>query len=327
MISLIICTYKRAVSLKALLDNISTLSVKPFEILVIDGSPDLETKEMIAQSAYNMPLKYWQVPPENRGLTKQRNFGVKRADVKCDIISYIDDDVLLDDTYFSVLQKTFDENKDCVGVSGLITNANRYEKFISEKHKGKRWLLVDGYALKLSERHYLRRLLGLFPEVQPGCVTGFGHGYDALPPNGKIYVVEHLIGCSIAFRKWIFDKVAFSEYFEGYGLYEDYDFSVRTSYFGKLLVNTNLKFEHHHSPSGRPNMYKYGKMVTRNGWYVWRLKNKEPKFIDRVKWTAISLLMAVLLLKSITSKTAWQQFFGRFVGLFSLIFTPPKIAY
>ncbi len=326
MISLIICTYKRAVSLKKLLDNIVLLHVKPYEILIIDGSPDFDTKEMIANGAYLLPVKYWQVPPEERGLTKQRNYGIKRVATECDIICFLDDDVLLDDNYFQVLEDTFVNYNDCIGVMGIITNENKYVKCDAQKHVGKRWFLFDGYALRLSERFYMRRLLGLFPEMQPGRIPGFGHGYHALPPSGKIYEVDHIIGAS-TYRKWIFEKVKFSEYFEGYGLYEDFDFSVRASALGRLLVNTNLKFEHHHHPSGRPNMYYYGKMVTRNGWYVWRLKNRQPSFMNRIKWTTISFLLAVLLLKSVTKKKAWLQFSGRVVGLFSLIFTPPKIAY
>ena len=78
------------------------------------------------------------------------------------------------------------------------------------------------------------------------------------------------------FRKIVFDSIWFSPYFEGYGLYEDADFTLRLSKIGKLYVNTNAQLGHFHDESGRPNKYQYGKMVVRNGWYVWRVKYPNP---------------------------------------------------
>ena len=326
MISLVICTYKRAISLKKLLDNINTLFVLPDEILIIDGSPDTDTKAMLDKSNYQLPIKYWLVPLQHRGLTKQRNFGVSKIDKLTDIVCFLDDDITLPANYFTIIAHTFNEHKDCIGLMGVITNETNWVIYNPQIHTGKRWLIYDGFAMKLSERHYLRRLLGLFPDNKPGIIPGFGHGYSALPPSGKTYEVEHIIGCN-AYRRWIFDKISHSTYFEGYGLYEDYDFSVRASKYGKLLVNTNLQFEHHHYPASRPNAYLYGKMVTRNGWYVWRLKTQKPLFKERIKWNLISLLLTLILLKSAHKTTSRQEFAGRISGMLSLIFTPPVINY
>jgi hypothetical protein len=55
-------------------------------------------------------------------------------------------------------------------------------------------------------------------------------------------------------------------YFEGYGLYEDTDFTLRVSKTGKLYLNT-AKLNHHHDASGRPNQYQYGKMWCVGGTY------------------------------------------------------------
>jgi hypothetical protein len=37
-------------------------------------------------------------------------------------------------------------------------------------------------------------------------------------------------------------------------------------------LNTAAQLHHYHDVQGRPNQYQYGKMVVRNGWYVWRVK-------------------------------------------------------
>jgi hypothetical protein len=44
---------------------------------------------------------------------------------------------------------------------------------------------------------------------------------------------------------------------------------------GKLYLNTAAQLDHYHD-AGRPNQYQYGRMVVRNGWYVWRTKNPIP---------------------------------------------------
>ena len=42
----------------------------------------------------------------------------------------------------------------------------------------------------------------------------------------------------LAYKKEVFENLKFSTYFEGYGLYEDADFSLRLAKTGKLYINT-----------------------------------------------------------------------------------------
>ena len=97
-----------------------------------------------------------------------------------------------------------------------------------------------------------------------------------------------------SFKKSVFKTHQFSEYFDGYGLYEDADFTSRLSKTGNLYVNTNAKLGHYHNDSGRPNKYNYGKMVIRNGWYVWRVKNPNPRFKDCLKWHTITIILSLI---------------------------------
>jgi len=132
-----------------------------------------------------------------------------------------------------------------------------------------------------------------------------------------------------SFRMSVFNTLQFSEYFEGYGLYEDADFTIRLSKIGKLYVNTSACLEHFHEASGRPNQFNYGKMVVRNGWYVWRIKNSNPSFSARFKWNSIVLLLILIRCSNTFTSTkkreAFSESFGRVVGRISLIFNKPKI--
>jgi GT2 family glycosyltransferase len=131
-----------------------------------------------------------------------------------------------------------------------------------------------------------------------------------------------------SFKAEVFRKFKFSTYFEGYGLYEDADFTLRLSKTGKLYVNTAAQLEHHHDASGRPNKYLYGKMVVRNGWYVWHVKYPNPSFKSIFKWHAITLLLTFIRATNIITtkkrKEALTESLGRLVGWFSLFLKKPK---
>jgi GT2 family glycosyltransferase len=105
------------------------------------------------------------------------------------------------------------------------------------------------------------RKLGLDSNVAPGYSPDFSHGRSVgfLPPSGKVYPVEQLMGGVASFRKSVFQEFQFSTYFEGYGLYEDADFTLRVSKTGKLFLNTAAQLEHHHDAAGRPNQYRLWK--------------------------------------------------------------------
>ena len=112
-------------------------------------------------------------------------------------------------------------------------------------------------------------------------------------------------------------------------MYEDADFTLRLSKTGKLYVNTKAQLGHFHDQSGRPNKYQYGKMVLRNGWYVWRVKFPNPSLKAKFKWNAIVLLLTVIRFSNIFTTKKRQEAFteslGRFVGWLSLLYNKPKI--
>jgi len=92
---------------------------------------------------------------------------------------------------------------------------------------------------------------------------------------------------------------------------------------GKLYVNTNDQLGHFHDDSGRPDKFAYGKMVVRNGWYVWKVKFPKPSLKARIKWNAIVLLLSFVLLKNVFTgpkrRESFEEFLGRLAGWFSLL--------
>ncbi len=326
--TLVICTYMRPDPLLKLLTSVKEQILYPSEILIIDGSLNDETKIVVKQNSFQN-LTYFQVPKEHRGLTKQRNFGVSKTSEKAEVICFLDDDTILEPEYFQEIIAAYKSDDTIVGVAGVAINENRWIRKEGNKVYNKnRFYEFEGYVYPEGSRNVFRNFLGLQSNLGPGKMPDYSHGRTCgFPLNDKAYEVDLLIGMSFSFRKVVFDSIKFSHYFEGYGLYEDADFSIRAQQFGKNVITTKARLSHYHDQSGRPNKYQYGKMVTRNGWYVWRVKYPKPSLKARFKWNAITLFLAFIRLSNIFThqkrKEAFTEFAGRMVGWLSLITNKP----
>jgi len=312
-----------------LLESVREQSLYPDEILIIDGSLNNETEIMLSQNQFEN-LEYYIITAENRGLTKQRNFGISKVGANNDVVCFLDDDTVLEPDYFEKLLYTYEIYPEALGVGGYICNEIKWEKVTEEYVAKINEFFFDGWKRKDGSRFVLRKRLNLDSDCQPGFSSNFSHGRSVgfLPPSNKIYEVEQLMGGVSSFKKSVFEKFSFSTYFEGYGLYEDADFTLRVAKVGKLYINTTARLNHFHAELGRPNKYKYGIMVVRNGWYVWRIKKSKPGFNDRFKWNAITILLTIIRLSNVITETnkkeAFTEAMGRIVGWWSLLFNKPK---
>lgn len=328
----------RPYPLSRLLASVQKQTIVPDEILIIDGSTNDETKHMLETQfqveisetrIQNFSITYHKVPPNHRGLTKQRNYGIERVGSNIDIVAFLDDDTVLDSNYFKNLVEAFIGLPDAAGIGGLATNENRWQPKTMTQYNLQTHYVFQNYVVAESSRNVLRNKLGLASNELPGVMPLFGHGRTfSYPLTGKNYPVDLLVGMSMAFRKKVVDELHFSTFFEGYGLYEDADFSLRALHYGQNYLATSVQLEHHHDSAGRPNKFSYGKMVVRNGWYVWRLKHPNPNLNNKFKWYQITLLLTLVRISNIVTtkqpKEALTESIGRLAGLTSLIFNKPS---
>jgi GT2 family glycosyltransferase len=328
--TLIICTYMRPEPLLQLLQSVLGQTAYPNEILIIDSSTNNETGATLNKNQFKN-LHYFLVPSEHRGLTKQRNYGIARIGNEMEIVCFLDDDTVLENDYFEQILKTYQIYPQALGVGGYIINESQCE-FVGENYSPKiDEYYFDSWKRKDGSRFVLRKKMNLDSDCPPGFSPLFSHGRSVgfLPPSNKIYEVEQLMGGVSSFRKKVFETLQFSTYFEGYGLYEDADFTLRVAKEGKLYLNTAAKLSHYHDASGRPNQYIYGKMVVRNGWYVWRVKNPKPLLNAKLKWHSITIVLTIIRFSNTftTSKRteAFTEALGRTVGWWSLLINKPKI--
>lgn len=329
--SLIVCTYMRPGPLINLLESVREQLLFPDEILIIDGSTNDSTKNSLQEKFYP-GMKYFKVGNLDRGLTKQRNFAIKKVAETSEIVCFLDDDTVLTPEYFQNLIGTYVIHPDALGVGGAIIDNVQWRKLDSGEIPDCSEYSLDGYARKDSSRFLLRKKLGLLGNSFPTFMPEEGHGRSIgfLPPSNKIYEVETFMGGVASYRKKVFEQLQFSTYFEGYGLYEDTDFTLRSSKIGNLYLNTAAKLYHNHNEEGRPNQFEYGTMVVRNGWYVWRVRHNKPCMKALVNWHLITWVLIVIRFANIfntpNKKQAASEGLGRIFGWISLIFSKPKVS-
>jgi GT2 family glycosyltransferase len=332
--------------LSRLLESLMLQTQAPDEVLIIDGSTDDETELLLQDrpefriqsseldssslhSSSSSKLRYYKVSAAHRGLTKQRNYGINRVGEEMEVVAFLDDDTVIEKEYVENLLAAYKSLPDASGIGGLATNENRWKLKENKNYDANYFYVFKDYVVSESARNVLRNKLGLASLVLPSIMPEYSHGKTfSYPLTGDNYPVDLLVGMSMSFRKKVVDAIKFSTYFEGYGLYEDAHFSIRALEYGQNYLATSVRLEHHHDAAGRPNKYAYGKMVVRNGWYVWRVRHPKPSFKNKLKWYQITLLLtAIRFLNIFTTrerKEAFTEAIGRSVGIISLLFNKPK---
>jgi len=154
--SLIICTYLRPKPLLQLLHSVKEQTLYPDEILIIDGSINDETEQVLANTSL-LNLHYFLVPKEHRGLTKQRNFGIAKVGGDIDVVCFLDDDTVLLPDYFEQLLSTYHKYPDALGVGGYIHNEIKWEPITSNYNPQMDEFYFDGWKRKDGSRFVLRK--------------------------------------------------------------------------------------------------------------------------------------------------------------------------
>ena len=111
--SVIVCTYRRPEPLAVLLQSLASQTWKAFELLLVDGAGEegvAQTRLMASAHAAQVDLRVLSSP---KGLTKQRNAGLKAA--TGDIVCFLDDDVAFDADFLSKTAALFES----VAMSGI----------------------------------------------------------------------------------------------------------------------------------------------------------------------------------------------------------------
>jgi len=246
-VSVVIPTYYRADDLSELLNGLLRQTVKPFEVIIVDDTPNNSISALCEEyrtmfGSLGSKLTYIRNPRE-RSLTVSRNLGVKHA--RGEFIMFFDSDVILHPDYVEKILEVFGKYPNALGVQGWITN--------SEEGKPNRFsqILNGLFFLDRTTKDSCR-----FSEY-PTILT-------------KIINCESLSGANVTYKREVFSRFRFDENLKKYCYMEDvlFSHSVFKKYPRGLFITPYAKCIHKSSGAGRIESKE-----------LERLKNQHRKYV------------------------------------------------
>jgi GT2 family glycosyltransferase len=253
--SVIICTRNRPDDLAVCLASLDVQERRPDQVVVVDASDGAASRERVLAWAAASPLGRWRHLPAAPGLTRQRNHGVDATDG--DVVTFLDDDVVLERGYLAAILALFERDARLGGAEGAV---------VTPALRGRR------RAANALRAFFAMNSLGAPRGVKR---SGFVR-YDPWPAG--VRPVTCLVGCNMSFRRDVFRRYRFDEWYDGYGLGEDADFSYRVSRTFPLVQTPAARLLHCVSPVARDRLAARHEMARVNHYYFVR-KNLPPTLV------------------------------------------------
>jgi glycosyltransferase involved in cell wall biosynthesis len=245
-ISLIVATKDRPEDLRKLLESLRHQTVPPGEVVVVDASR--EPVEPVVKQFPELTVRYLRHWPPSA--SAQRNTGIRACDPASALIGFADDDTTFEPPAFANMLSFWSEaGPDVLGAAFNFRNSPR---------RGTSFLKHSA----LAER------FGLY-SARPGRVSPSGWQTVVGEVAGTQFVDWLPSGASV-FRREVFSKNVFDEFFQSYSYLEDLDFSYTISRTGRLAIIADAGFSHFPSPEGRVSARQFGRFEIRNRLYFVR---------------------------------------------------------
>jgi len=227
-ISVVIPTKNRPQDIMRCMESILIQTLLPDEVVIVDSSDTDELKAKLYSLGNKININYIHAKVN---LSQARNIGIDNSTM--DIISFVDDDDILDKEYLKEVKHVFDNDRE--GRVGGITG----EKIMKLNRFSDRFLLpVYQIFAKvfLLWRYGDGRLQpsGLPTLIQPGTVD-------------KPVEVEYVVGYSMSFRRKVINEFRFDEELPHF---DDDDIGYRVSREYKNIYAPRAKFVHNAARRG-----------------------------------------------------------------------------
>lgn len=301
-VSVIIPTLNRPDDLRAALESIAKQTRFPDEILIVDQSSDDRTRHVIARIQAmrpDMASRFHYVRQEEKSSAKARNRGLDRA--SGDVLSFLDDDVVLHECYFEKILEFFGKNPEIAALSG---NAR-----VTWPWSGWKWALRQAIHRVFLINHY------------NGRMTASGFGYPIYEREiDRVKEVEMLPGCNMNFRRDRIQKERFDEWFTGYSYREDAEFSYRISRRARTVMIPDARLVHNYSQTGRLSEEELKRMKIRNYTYVFhKFKGRHAGAALLFAYSLVGLSLEDLLEFIVQrSEVKWRKFTAGVHSAFSV---------
>jgi GT2 family glycosyltransferase len=200
--SVVIATYRRPAFVEECLDHLERQTVAPERIIVVDASPDTETRDVVAR---HPGVEYRRNERGIGSTATSRAIGV--ADLEEDVVAFIDDDAFAEPDWLERLLEPY-ADPEVAAVGGRARNGQP-----GEAHEG-----LGSIGLLLPD----------------GRLTG----YFAADP-GRILEVDHMLGANMSVRMPVVRELGgIRDLYPGTCLREETDIALRIRRVGGRIVYT-----------------------------------------------------------------------------------------
>jgi GT2 family glycosyltransferase len=215
-IAYVVPTKDRPIDLQKMLNSITTQTIQPTQIIIVDGS----TKPIVGilNGFPNLSLDYVRVIPA--GLAKQRNAGMAKIQNDITVAGYLDDDLVLEPTATEKIISFWNETAPTTGgASFSIIN----QPYSSSKSFSSFFLLDHKQSGKMMSSSFQAQI----PFVKTTVET------------------DWLYGGATLWRREVIQKFSYDEWYIGTGYLEDVDYSYRVRQKYRLFVVSEARAYHY----------------------------------------------------------------------------------
>ncbi len=264
--TIVIATRNRPKALTLSIPQMLNQSRLPERIIICDSSDDHNsTKKAVLQipNIKNVPIE---IKKCSRGLTLQRNEGLK--EVLTPIVFFPDDDSIWYPHFSERILNAYeqDSKNEISAIGGIEAKTpppGTIETTASYKKNNRDKLLAN--IMNLKRRFENKFIQDPFQNLGRQFISSSSNW---TPPSDKIRLVEYVTGFRMSFRTEAIKAHLFDETLSEYGLNEDVDASFSAWKNGYVTANIEARVYHHKSPEARTNGYKLGATSCLNRAYV-----------------------------------------------------------
>lgn len=327
-LAIVIPTYKRVPLLQRLLEDISSQTIQPCAVIVVDGDPASgEVSQMLINTALPTAWRIVYLPSNHANAPYQRYLGWRVAsEIGGDVLLYFDDDLRLrqPDALAKIIAPFTWDEPDIMGVTAEVQTGDVSRLPGTEALRDPRSSLWSAMA----------RLFGSSARVPPGGLSPVGHRRLPVREEQSGYaLVQWMWGRVMAYRMAIIDRDRFSR--DAFAMAhikcgltgDDTVLSRDICYGGRILAAFETGIEHPHDDTPKAYSYQarglaYAVAYTRRFINDVYRNPAPPTLSDRlallknyVGVTAFAWLRAVTSFKAYRFAYAWGYTQGAMRGL------------
>ncbi|MBM3312692.1 MAG: glycosyltransferase family 2 protein [Candidatus Aminicenantes bacterium] len=267
-LAFVIATKDRPLEIGRLLRNLREQSRRPDLVVIVDsGTPPL-SPALLGEGGFGLVYVRC-LPPSS---ARQRNLGLASVGPGFDLVGFLDDDAVFEPGAVAAMLDFWSSAGPDVGGAG----------FNLLNHPP-----LDFGGLK---RTPFAERLGLYRR-KPGAVapSGFQTLIGTVPETTD---VEWLPTTAVVWRREVFERHRFDEWFRGYSYLEDLDFSYRVGLEKRLVIVAPALYLHLQASGGRGNDFEFGRGEVGARFHF---VDKHPGLSPLACWAALGLRFGLSL--------------------------------